>query len=327
MSFLFKKKAEDKQKLGVANELPTFTASEKLEDSLYPLQFMGNYLQECTNRLLEEELNTTEEIYEIEKSFDVVRQNQVLVRDSIRAFEGNIHEMDQVSTNFTKSMHNILEIIRDAKSGIDGLNDNTQSINTSFKMIEDTFMQFLASYETIDKYTSSIIDIADQTNLLALNASIEAARAGESGKGFAVVAEEVKKLSDSIKKLVENVNVSMGDLKSDTAKLSSSLNDSKAYLSKNDNYVNSTTSIFDNIKNVVEVTNSETLKLDQVLVDSKEKMNLITKNLSDSEHYYDEVSDNIEKINVMLPEKGIIFEDINHMLMQVSPLIGDLLKK
>lgn len=59
--------------------------------------------------------------------------------------------------------------------------------------------------EKIRVLADAILQISSQTNLLALNAAIEAQRAGESGKGFKVVAEEIRKLAETSKSTVNEI--------------------------------------------------------------------------------------------------------------------------
>ena len=90
-------------------------------------------------------------------------------------------------------------------------NSNAAFLEFSFSVIirdssmEKVFTALENNFDHIREMSNGITGIANRTNLLALNASIEAARAGEAGRGFSVVADQIRELSSSTKKLVDEI--------------------------------------------------------------------------------------------------------------------------
>jgi len=89
--------------------------------------------------------------------------------------------------------------------GVFAIGESINSINVTAQSMKSQVKTFVETAQNVANNITGISSIAEQTNLLALNASIEAARAGEAGKGFAVVAEEIRKLSDGTKELLDNM--------------------------------------------------------------------------------------------------------------------------
>lgn len=191
------------------------------------------------------EADTVEELLNIKRVIYETVGTKVTVKEEIATLEGHIlGEAAKLSTGmkqlgqlnegtlqeieaFKRShksfkekyvkVQNVLEKVKvKVDTSVEHTLHNENLVNTILMDIQDIsknshFMKqqvdtFIETVKNVSTNMAGIAGIAEQTNLLALNASIEAARAGEAGRGFAVVAEEIRKLSDGTKVLLDDMN-------------------------------------------------------------------------------------------------------------------------
>ncbi|WP_157729566.1 protoglobin domain-containing protein [Tumebacillus algifaecis] len=110
--------------------------------------------------------------------------------------------MEQISQDIGTSMNHVSTIAMHYALSAESLSSAQENISDSMKK--------LTSYsEEIEAVIQLVMGIANQTHLLGLNAQIESARAGEHGRGFGIVANEVRKLSEEVKRSSKDIQSSV----------------------------------------------------------------------------------------------------------------------
>ena len=142
------------------------------------------------------------DLQDVKIALENERRERISHFASVDSRTGELDELLRLmGTQTSTSVASMNQIDQDLETMVDSVKD----INITAKSMKNQVQTFVETAQNVASNITGISAIAEQTNLLALNASIEAARAGEAGKGFAVVAEEIRKLSDGTKELLDNM--------------------------------------------------------------------------------------------------------------------------
>lgn len=311
-------------KLFRKNVPQTVTEKEEtrnLQEELYPVLYSKRYMTDRLEELSEQEMNISREILNIKNSFGSALDSMENLSSEVDTFHESFQEVDQVVGRFADVEKKIIDSIEDAQKQIQVLKTDSAKAGESFAMMDQNFSILQETVNEIKNTTGGIIAVANQTNLLALNASIEAARAGEQGKGFTVVAEQVGKLSDEIKNLVEQVNASVRNVEEKTNELNEAMQASRQALEVSQTGVDEATETFDKVKEATHEVETVQQNVSAVLTESQKGIAEVKEYVTLSRKQYDKILTYIESIDSCDNKKSAMFEDIRNMLMQIEPLV------
>lgn len=224
------------------------------------------------------------------EEFKAVNENSMIIADASRQVIDQSNESEQLMDLSSQQMDKIETIMKQAVSKMQSLEFQTQEITTLVRLIQN---------------------IADQTNLLALNAAIEAARAGEHGRGFAVVADEVRKLSEQVAVSVKDITGFVGKIQSESRDVSVSLEQGYTEVKAGAEQIQRTTDVLN------EMESSLNSMIQNILLVS-DKMSSLTENTASMSVAIEEIASISQESAAGVEETSAASQQINSSMEEVS---------
>ena len=307
-----------KNKKTVTENVPVQVAAP---DNSVSITYIADSIKDCQKKLVRNEVDSLTELSNISRTFDdAIKENDKL-KEELAEFNRTFGSVSETASGYETVKSGIIDSVATAKDKMEALKTNSGEVRESFGTIETGLENFKSSVDEISGYMKAIIGIASQTNLLALNSSIEAARAGDAGRGFAVVAEEVRKLADQIKSLIDEVNTSIANATEESNKLSANMAASIEALEKNMADVDETYATFDDIIASANASDKVQEEIADATARASAQLNDIDRRFEGINMSYDTVLNQLRSVNKLGTTKSGLFENIDNLVSQLEPIV------
>lgn len=292
--------------------------------SLFPILHIVNSLKSYHKELVQKEVDSLRELDMIGRSFDGILKGAEQFQDRLQEFGQSFEGINQAAEQFSQVKDEVGQTVAGAREEMEDLKNISIQVLDSFGDMGRTFEQLQTSIQSIQECMNKIISIADQTNILAVNASIEAARAGSEGRSFAIVAAQVKNLAREIKLLANEVDTGIHEVKDHSHQLSESIANAQETLGKGAAIVSNTDEGFHQITTAAEGATSVQTEIAGVIDSSQSDLQTICQFFDQIKDQHQNVMKHIRQASNLGTTKSSMFEDVDNMLSQVSPIIQDV---
>lgn len=289
-----------------------------------PIQHVAGSLKEYQKELARKEVESLYELNRIGGSFSGILQEADHFQTQLTEFGQSFSNINEAAEQFSGVKDEISLSVGEAQEKLEELKQTSMQVQESYSEMEQTFAQLQAAIQNIQKCMGGIVSIADQTNLLAINASIEAARAGEEGRGFSVVAAHIKDLANEIKVLAVEVDNGVRNVEASSEQLNGSIQASEQTLGQSIEIVNRTDENFHKITTAAEGSTNVQTEIANVIDESQNSLQSICQFFDHIRIQYQEVVKHLGRANNLGTTKSSMFEDLDNMLSQISPMVEEM---
>lgn len=280
----------------------------------------------------------------LERKQEAITQEDVQAMRDMNAIETVVEDLQEESSSimedvsqFNEQFADILTVNEELQSIADkivGTSDNGNQkmsvliseiaqIKDSVNEIHEVLDNFQLAFNAIGQTADNIASIASQTNLLALNASIEAARAGEAGRGFAVVADEINALSAQTKKLVDEINGTMVNVKNKEGRLLECFAAMNELVDNNVESAQDTQSAIRDFSTIAQEVRNRTGKTVAHAQSAQKKAGNIQEEMEKEKDIYSNLNKTVYDLKMQLSRKSVLFEDVKNVLCQIPYICGE----
>lgn len=273
--------------LGIAS-YTTYIGHRFNHDALYNLndekanqiQVMENVL-DTASRVRAEALKASEIVDNLDSSTDVVNTAVTEISQSTLSTAENIQEQtimtQAIQTAITKTIECSDHMVEVAAASTKAVAENLEVMNNirqqskniadTNKNVAEVMGRLQEKTEEVKSIANVIFNISSQTNLLALNASIESARAGEAGRGFAVVADQIRNLAEETRKETESIAKILEELNINAAEAKQAVDNSAVATNYQDELIESASAGFEDINDNANKLTEDIREVERMLAD------------------------------------------------------------